>query len=541
MNIRSISMLTYLTITLMIAVVLGGCTSVTSPAGSTQSQLQSGVEEDKGPSGGMTERQAEIAERGAQVMPFDLEQTTHVFEKLGNGGVQRIITNEGADADQVRLIQMHLRQEAEKFQAGDFDDPAQIHGVEMPGLAVLRKHANAVEVRFTALDNGAQLDYISDDPEMIAAIHAWFDAQLSDHGIHATNTMPSAPSMHPARDASATANLPIVGAIWTANEQGDSLTVVDAATSAVVATLSGIAGPHNIQISPDGQTAWAVSGHEGLAVAISAQDFTLLGTAPVGNAPAHIIISQDGATAYVSNSDDNTVTVLDTATFSTRATIPVGAFPHGLRASPDGQWVAVANLRGDTVSLIDTATLSLIATIAVGAGPVQVAFAPDGATLYVTLNGENAVAAVDLATQTVIGKATVGKGPVQVYVTPDSSLILVANQGSAEAPGTTLSFVDAVTLTEVDAIETGQGAHGVVVEPSGRYAYVTNLFSNTLTIVDLANRTIAATTPTGASPNGVSFSPLSPGTGPAIEVVLPLPTHAPVGTDGDVEGHDAHH
>jgi YVTN family beta-propeller protein len=351
----------------------------------------------------------------------------------------------------------------------------------------------------------------------------------------------AAPSVQPAQDLSTTVNMPIVGAIWTANEQGNSLTVVDAATNAVVATLTGIPGPHNIQISPDGQTAWAVSGHEGLAVAVSAQDFTLLGSAPVGNAPAHIIISPDGATAYVSNSGDNTVTVLDTATFTTRATIPTGAFPHGLRASPDGQWVAVANLRDDTVSLIDTATLSVAATVAVGAGPVQVAFAPDGSTLYVTLNDENAVAAVDLATQSIIGKATVGKGPVQVYVTPDGSLILVANQGSAETPGTTLSFVDAASLTEVGAIETGQGAHGVVVEPSGHYAYITNLFSHTLTTVNLADRTVVATTPTGTSPNGVSFSPIILNSDPAMEVILSLPTHEQMETDGEAEGHDAHH
>lgn len=452
MSIRSISSLAYLTISLSVVVVLGGCTAVTPSAGSTQSQLQSGVEEDKAPSGDMTDRQAEVAERGAQVMPFDLEQTTHIFEKLDNGGVQRIITNNGADADQVHLIQMHLGQEAKKFQAGDFGDPAQVHGMEMPGLSLLRTRANAVKVHFTALENGAQLDYISDDPELIAAIHAWFDAQLSDHDTHATDTTLSASSAQSTQNTSATVNLPVIGAIWTANEQGNSVTVIGAATSTVIATLTGIPGPHNVQVSPDGRTVWAVSGHEGSAVAVDAQDLSLLGAAPVGSAPAHIIVSPDGATVYVSNSGDNTVTALDAETFGVRTTIPVGAFPHGLRASPDGRWVAVANLRDDSVSLIDAATLSVTATMAVGAGPVQVAFASDGATLYVTLNGESAVAAVALATQRIKGKATVSAGPVQVYLTPDGSLALVANQGTTDAPGTTLSFVDTTSLAEVKAI-----------------------------------------------------------------------------------------
>jgi YVTN family beta-propeller protein len=341
---------------------------------------------------------------------------------------------------------------------------------------------------------------------------------------------------------------PLAGTIWVANEEGNSLTAIDAATNAVVTTLTGIPGPHNVQVSPDGATVWAVSGHEALAVAVDSQSYALLGTVSVGNEPAHIVVSPDGTTVYVSNSGDDTVTVIDTAMFTVKATIPVGDFPHGLRPSPDGEWVAVANLRGNTVSLIDTASLTVIATVEVGAGPVQVAFAPDGAILYVSLNGEDAVAAVDLATQSVTGKVAVGDGPVQIYVTPDASTVLVANQGSEESPGTTLSIMDAATLTEVETVETGQGAHGVVVEPSGRYAYVTNLYGDDLAVVDLVEHQVVTTVATGASPNGVSFSPVEATAVPSSEIALPIPTHGdstdnhPEETgDSEVEEHDAHH
>lgn len=473
-------------------------------------------------------------------MPFDLEQTIHIFKKLDNGGLQQVVTKEGADTSQVLFIQTHLSQEAEKFRVGDFSDPAQIHGEKMPGLAILRERANEIDVQFTTLDNGAQLEYISEDSDLIAAIHAWFDAQLSDHSMHATDAIPPAtPVRH--IDTTVSVVMPLAGAIWIANEKGDSLTVVNAATNAVAETLTGIPGPHNVQVSPDGQTVWAVSGHENLVVAVDAQSFSLLGMTPVGNAPAHVVISPDGVTAFVTNSDDNTVTVLDTTTFAVQTTIPVGAFPHGLRVSPDGQWVAVANLRGDSISLIDTAALTVGMTIAVGAGPVQVAFAPDGDTLYVTLNSEDAVAAVNLETQTVTGKAIVGDGPVQVHVTSDGSLVLVANQGAEDKPGTTLSLVEAANMIEVGIVETGRGAHGVVVEPSGRYAYVTNLYDNTMAVVDLAARQVVATVPTGTSPNGVSFSLIAPPDAIAVEVDLSLPTHDQEGEEGQSEGNDAHH
>jgi YVTN family beta-propeller protein len=137
---------------------------------------------------------------------------------------------------------------------------------------------------------------------------------------------------------------------------------------------------------------------------------------------------------------------------------------------------------------------------------------------------------------------------VQIYVTPDASTILVANQGTEEAPGTTLSIVDAATLTEVGKVETGQGAHGVVVEPSGRYAYVTNLYGDNLTVVDLVDRQVMATVPTGASPNGVSFSSVVTVAAPSSEIVLPIPVHeddtdehAEDAEGSEVEGHDQHH
>ena len=69
----------------------------------------------------------------------------------------------------------------------DFDDPAQIHGDEMPGLATLRNSYEQVTVTFSTLSDGAQIVYTTDQADVLAALHAWFDAQLSDHGSHATS------------------------------------------------------------------------------------------------------------------------------------------------------------------------------------------------------------------------------------------------------------------------------------------------------------------------------------------------------------------
>jgi hypothetical protein len=85
------------------------------------------------------------------------------------------------------LIQAHLREESEKFRKGDFSDPAKIHGENMPGLVELKTAAGKIDIRYTALPDGAQIRYLTKDPKMVTALHQWFTAQLSDHGHHATH------------------------------------------------------------------------------------------------------------------------------------------------------------------------------------------------------------------------------------------------------------------------------------------------------------------------------------------------------------------
>jgi hypothetical protein len=120
-------------------------------------------------------------------MPFDLERTTHIFEPREDGGLQTVTADDPADAEQVRLIQQHLQAEAARFQRGDFADPASIHGASMPGLAELQAGAGRIQVVYAALPNGGQIRYTTADAGLISALHAWFAAQLADHGPHASD------------------------------------------------------------------------------------------------------------------------------------------------------------------------------------------------------------------------------------------------------------------------------------------------------------------------------------------------------------------
>lgn len=134
-------------------------------------------------------RQNMIHEGGSHVMPFDLSKTTHVFKKTENGGIQQVIAKDKKDTDQISMIQMHLQMEAQAFQEGDFSDPTKLHGEDMPGVKELSSNSSKIKIEYSTLPYGAQITYTSSEEEVINAIHAWFDAQLLDHGDDAIETL----------------------------------------------------------------------------------------------------------------------------------------------------------------------------------------------------------------------------------------------------------------------------------------------------------------------------------------------------------------
>jgi hypothetical protein len=129
------------------------------------------------------ERQAEVSERGAQVMPFKLSATTHVFTKTSAGALQKVIVKDPNDTAQIGLIRRHLSDIADGFSRRDFSGPTEVHGAQMPGLADLKKAKPAeISVRYQDLAEGAQIEYSAQKANLIEALHKWVDAQLSDHG-----------------------------------------------------------------------------------------------------------------------------------------------------------------------------------------------------------------------------------------------------------------------------------------------------------------------------------------------------------------------
>lgn len=332
------------------------------------------------------------------------------------------------------------------------------------------------------------------------------------------------PAEHPAETS-------VAGSVWVANEGGNSLSVLDAKTGSVRTTVSGVPAPHNVQASADGTTVWTVTGSD-LVVAVGADRVELEAVAPTDSHPAHVVAAPDGQ-VLVTSSGQPSVYTYDSMLRPLQRTPLTGA-PHGLRLSADGRTAVVANTDAGTVDVLDRVSGAVRSRVSAGPGPVQTAVSPDGRWAYASVSGARQVVRIDLAKGSVTTRQSLPAAPAQVFLT-GSGTLLVANQGTPEMPGSTLSLLDAETLSVEAEIEVGAGPHGVVSDPAGRFAWVSNLYDGTVSVVDLGARRVTGTVMVGKSPNGITFSPKTIQAGVAKHVGLELPQRE------DRGGHDHGH
>lgn len=137
--------------------------------------------------GAEARRLDEVAQRGAEVMPFDLEKTLHIFSKTSRGGLQQVVAKDTSNSEQIGLIRRHLSRIARDFRDGNFSAPTRIHGEDMPGLPELKAaKSGQIRIEYRERADGAQISYSTNSPRLVKALHQWLDAQARNQAQRAT-------------------------------------------------------------------------------------------------------------------------------------------------------------------------------------------------------------------------------------------------------------------------------------------------------------------------------------------------------------------
>lgn len=159
--------------------------------------------------------------------------------------------------------------------------------------------------------------------------------------------------------------------------------------------------------------------------------------------------------------------------------VPAGAGNNG--QGPKGK-VVVANRASGTISVIDARTDALIGTYDLPAGdntpePMYVTFAKRGGTVFVGDRANDRVVVFDKTDFSVVATIDAGEGVFHMWSDPRDRQLWVNNDIDDTA-----TVIDPLSLTVIttvdmpaDLVADDFKPHDVVLDPQGRYAYVTML------------------------------------------------------------------
>jgi YVTN family beta-propeller protein len=200
-----------------------------------------------------------------------------------------------------------------------------------------------------------------------------------------------------------------------------------------------------------------------------------------------------GQYGYVFTQQDNQIHVLDTAIHAVVGAIDTtlyGDGPYLGGLSPDGSRLYVSLRDSGRVLIVDTATQQPLAAIDVGQGPRNAAFTADGTYAFIPnrWSGSLSVINTGIPTPTVTVTLTMGDSPMIVVTSACLGKAYVTNLGSD-----TVSVIDTATLSVVDTITGFSRPWGIVLSPFGRRAYVVNQGGGSIGVIDTAIDELVAT------------------------------------------------
>lgn len=293
--------------------------------------------------------------------------------------------------------------------------------------------------------------------------------------------------------------------LYVANEESNSISVIDPSAQTVVTRVPTGAHPHNVNVDPSGRYFY-VTNYLGDAIQVfDLQTNALLATVSVGHQPAHVVPDPAGKTLYISNEGATTLSILSVPAFKVTGILELkGQGPHGHVISRDGRILLTPNSRSGDVSLVNLADRKVdLIQLPLGAKPVAMGITADGRFAFVTDAGLNQVHKIDVAQKAVIASLSVGKRPIQVPVHPTRPFLYIPCMEDDA-----LYKVNIESWKVKQVIQVGKGAHGIAYSADGKYAYITLTWEKPkgkVAIVDTESDTVLTTLLVEDAPNGIAL------------------------------------
>lgn len=189
-----------------------------------------------------------------------------------------------------------------------------------------------------------------------------------------------------------------------------------------------------------------------------------------------VVVTPDGRYAFTANIASGTLARFDLEERRQDAVVRTGAGAEGIALSPDGREVWVTNRADDSVSVVSASSMEVAARLECASFPIRCAFTPDGSRVLVTCARSGEVAVFDARDRKEVGRLDLG--------------------AKAGGEGETL-FGEAFAGSPVPI--------GLVIEPSGRFAYVACSAADRVVEIHLPSLEPTRSFATAREPDGLAL------------------------------------
>ncbi|MGB5485252.1 beta-propeller fold lactonase family protein [Parasphingorhabdus sp.] len=213
-------------------------------------------------------------------------------------------------------------------------------------------------------------------------------------------------------------------------------------------------------------------------------------------------------TLLVGNKGENSLSFIDLESGEETARRDTGNQPHEIAISPDGQLAAIVSYGGESIDIFDIAAMDKIETVSLAPArrPHGILWLEDG-RIIATTEGSDNVTVVSAPTgetqqRQIAMIATGQKGSHMLAVTPDRSRAFVANMQSG-----TVSVLDLNKLIKITDLPAGTVPEGLAITPDGKTVWVADRSGDMIRVFDAESLQELAAIKTGKFPIRVAISP----------------------------------
>lgn len=289
-----------------------------------------------------------------------------------------------------------------------------------------------------------------------------------------------------------------------ANKADSTLSIVDARSLEVVATVPTGRRPHEVAATPDGRLAFVADYGAGDTLTV----IDLLARRPLPpialgdhRDPHGLVVGADGATLFATCEGSREVIAVEVASRKIVRALPTDQeVSHMVARSPSGRTLYVSDIRSGSVTVLDASGAGAPTQVEAGKGCEGIDATPDGREVWATNKEDGTLTVLDAGANRAVATLPCPGRPIRVKFAPDGKIALVSCARSGE-----VALFDVPARAEVARIAVGSAPIGLAIEPHGDRAFVAATESDRVIVLDLRKREVAGAILVGREPDGLAI------------------------------------